>query len=231
MRYPQGIFTMQDEGESYDHYWTERGRALTETLSDWQKERADLILKEIGRNGGVESLGDIGAGNGAVLRYVALKLKLKKTIAYEISPSSLVSLRSLGFTAVECDVRAIQDRKKIEKVSYNLLLEVLEHLHDPEGVLKVAYDQSERGVFFSIPNTGFLTHRFRLLLGKVPLQWKRNPSEHVRFWTIVDVRWWLRTLGYGRYSIHPYKGVPLLNKLWPNLFAEGVVVYISKDHV
>lgn len=230
VRYPAGVFSMGDEGEAYDTYWEDRGRGVSESLSDWQRERAEFIIKTLKEHASVESLGDIGAGNGAVLGFLIKELRPKHAVAYEISPASLESLRESGIEAVSCDVRLEEDRKRIAPASVFLLLEVLEHMHDPEGLLAIAYEKADQGVFFSIPNTGFLTHRFRLLFGKVPLQWKRNPSEHVRFWTLVDLRWWLRILGYTHVHIHPYKGVPFLNKIWPNLFAEGLIVYLPKVH-
>ena len=55
-------------------------------------------------------------------------------------------------------------------------------------------------------------------------------SEHLRFWTIRDLKWWLGFLNiYNQSKIIPYKRVPFLNKIWPNLFAEGSFVIINKD--
>lgn len=231
VRYPQTIFLLEREDEAYDAYWATRGRAQGERLSDWQKERSDIILRVIKEEGHAMSLGDIGGGNGAVLMYLANVLQVSHATLYEISSTALTAAAEAGLKAVQCDVRSSEQYHRIAPASFILMLEVLEHMHNPEALLKAVYATSEKGVFFSVPNTGFLTHRLRLLFGKAPLQWQRHPSEHVRFWTVVDLRWWLGTLGYASFKIFPYKGVPVLNRLWPNLFAEGVVVYIPKSHV
>jgi hypothetical protein len=108
-----------------------------------------------------------------------------------------------------------------------LLLEVLEHMQNPEAFLENVKLICRKNIL-SIPNTGFLLWRLRLLFGRFPIQWKVHPGEHLRYWTYRDLVWWLNELGYsGRCNIHGYEGMPLLNKFWPSLFAQGPVVQID----
>ena len=84
-------------------------------------------------------------------------------------------------------------------------------------------------LIFSVPNTGYVAHRKRLLFGSFPLQWRNNPGEHLRFWTLGDMKWWLKQLNlYEKSIIKTYEGFPLLNKLWPGMFAMGIIVIIKK---
>jgi len=97
-----------------------------------------------------------------------------------------------------------------------------------EKILEYIYRKAKIGVFFSIPNSGYFIYRLRLLFGKFPKQWSVFPNEHLRFWTLGDLKWWLCALGYKKYKIFCYKGIPILNILLPSLFAAGLVVYIEK---
>jgi 2-polyprenyl-3-methyl-5-hydroxy-6-metoxy-1,4-benzoquinol methylase len=109
---------------------------------------------------------------------------------------------------------------------YALLCEIIEHVPDAEALLAAARRAARRGVFVSVPNTGFFTYRLRLLFGKFPAQWAVRPNEHLRFWTLTDMRWWLRAQGIHDATVHAYEGVPLLKHLVPNLFAAGIIMYI-----
>ena len=41
-------------------------------------------------------------------------------------------------------------------------------------------------------------HRLRYMLGRFPLQWIVNPNEHIRFWTLKDLIWWLDYLNINK---------------------------------
>ncbi|MEK7063133.1 MAG: class I SAM-dependent methyltransferase [Patescibacteria group bacterium] len=211
----------------YTEYWSTRRTARTDEVSPWEKARGDLIITELKRAGGAKTLGDIGSGDGALLAYIARAVGATAT-AYDFSPAALEEAGKRGVAVVSLDVRHADERQRIARADYVLMLEVLEHVADSEELLLVAYHASEKGVFFSVPNTGFFVHRLRLLLGRVPLQWAVHPGEHLRFWTLTDMRWWLKAQGYQNTQIMPYKGVPVLNKLLPGPFAAGILVAIRK---
>jgi len=63
----------------------------------------------------------------------------------------------------------------------------------------------------------------KLLLGRFPLQWLAHLVEHLRFWFL----WWANWLGYRVQAAIPYQGTPFLKRLWPNLFASGVVYVLE----
>jgi len=111
-----------------------------------------------------------------------------------------------------------------------MILEVLEHMPNPEKFLKLIIKKAKRGVFFSFPNTGYISYRLRLLFGAFPMQWRIHPGEHLRFWTYRDLKWWLKELElYDKSEIYVYEGIPVLNRLWKGLFGAGFVVEIKND--
>lgn len=220
--------TLRLESIDYDEYWrSKRGRSMG-ALSDWQLERADFIVATLKGESGM-SLSDIGCGEGAILHYVGSKLGASHLLGADLSDAALSRTREFGIEALKLDISKREEYSKIAKADYQILFEILEHIPNSEELLTAAYDKADKGVFFSFPNTGFFAHRFRLFFGKFPLQWRLFPGEHVRFWTKADLLWWLNSLGFTDYSVHYYKGVPIVNKLLPSFFAAGMIVFLDKN--
>jgi 2-polyprenyl-3-methyl-5-hydroxy-6-metoxy-1,4-benzoquinol methylase len=226
--YPrERILPEEREGE----YWQARRGGALATLRPWQLDRAQIIERYLARDGAPMIISDVGCGGGAMLRYMLGRLPITEGRAYDNDAGSLEDARGNRIRAIELDLRDTAAYGSIEPADYYFLLEILEHLPRPELLLSALRGKARRGIFFSVPNTGYMTHRFRLFLGKMPAQWVVHPGEHLRFWTIRDMRWWLAAQAFKRYEIVPYRGVPVLNKLWPNLFAAGIVVYLPLDQM
>ena len=216
-----------DDIEDYDSYWEKKRGEDIGYLSDWQKRRADIILNSIKADDKI-SFGDIGCGDGSILKYLGGKLKVSESIGYDSSEFALQKAKSEGINGISIDLNKTDEFKKIKESDFILMLEVLEHIPESEKLLQAAFNKSRRGVFFSFPNTGFFTYRLRLLFGKFPKQWQVFPKEHLRFWTARDLIWWLKALDYNNYKINYYKGMPVLNKIFPSLFAAAFLVEIKK---
>ena len=213
---------------SYDDYWdTKRPRENKVALSPAESDRAKIISHSI-VDDDVVTIGDIGSGPGVVLKAILDMHPRARGIAFDSSARALEEARALGLNGELLDLTMRGAIDTIQTCDYYLLLEVLEHIPNSEEILIALTKKAIRGVFFSVPNTGFITYRLRLLFGKVPAQWIHMPNEHLRFWTVRDMRWWLKALGFRKTTITPYRGIPILNTLWPTLFAEGMVVCISK---
>lgn len=220
------IFTYPKLGAydvSYDAYWQARGLDSKTRLNSFQKKRADFTLKEVK---GDSVILDIGCGNGALLSYINGIKPMKKLIGVDVSEKALAFARENKIEAVSADISKIEELKKLPPADYILMFEVIEHFPNSEDLIKWARGHAKSGVFFSVPNTGFFAHRARLLLGRFPLQWRVNPSEHLRFWTVRDMKRWLSSLGFENYILKLYEGVPFLNKIWPSLFGQGIWVFI-----
>ena len=213
------------EEVDYDKYWKDKRGKNIGAISDWQELRADFIaLKVVEPSHFV----DIGCGDGSILNFLKEKGLVSKGVGVDMSEFALDKVRDFGFETLNKDIR---DRKFVDEMpeaDFILMLEILEHIEHSEAMLKGAYNMAKKGVFFSFPNTGFFVHRFRLFFGRFPLQWRLSPGEHLRFWTKRDLVWWLKELGFDNYEIFYYKGMPVLNKIWPSMFAAGFVIFLVK---
>ncbi|MBU1895920.1 class I SAM-dependent methyltransferase [Patescibacteria group bacterium] len=211
---------------NYDKYWKKRGRSNVEPiLSDWQKKRVDIILGELEEN---SEILDVGCGEGAVLKYFKDKIG-SKGIGVDISEKILEKAKINGVQTIKMDVTDTNKIKSLPEVDYVIGFEILEHMPNPESVVSELAKKTRKAMFFSVPNTGYYAHRLRLLFGKFPLQWASHPGEHLRFWTVSDIRWWLKELGFNLVFLKLYEGLPLLNKIFPSLFSQGIIIKISKD--
>jgi len=212
-----------------DDFWGQVSRTVKGVAVS--QENIDMIVQAI-RNGLAFSpddvLLDIGCGNGGVLTYMQDRIDVKTATGVDISKKALDVAKQFHIQTVQGDFLSDDFLKGLPSTDYFFLLEVLEHSSYPERMLTTLYTKVRKGVFFSVPNSGYIKHRLRLLFGKTPLQWRVHPSEHVRFWTLADLHWWMKALGYRRYTLFSYQGVPLLSKVWPALFAGGLLVYVQK---
>ncbi len=215
VRYP----TFKPADASYDEYWSERD--MDSALNAFQRDRVNYIAGLIGE---ADSVTDIGCGDGRILAELLRRKPRIVAFGIDSSNTALERARRRGISVLQTDIRKLQNLD-LPLSDWVLLLEVIEHMVESEELIAFAQAHVRRGVIFSVPNTGFLTHRLRLLLGRFPLQWRAHPAEHVRFWTLRDMRYWLSSLHYA-YSIEPYQGIPFLNRMWPSLFAAGLMVVI-----
>lgn len=218
---------------NYDAYWQDKRGDQLGALSLWQKQRADLIIKKIKSeqsSGRLESISilDLGCGDGAILQYLRQHLPIRRLVGCDQSPLALKQAAHFGIETIRLDLRDLNQVASLPEVDYVCCLEILEHLPEPERLLKLLLPRVKKGLFFSIPNTGFIVYRLRLLFGRAPMQWRLHPGEHLRFWTLKDLRWWLSALGFKKVKIITYQGVWALNIAWPSLFAAGTIVYIPR---
>jgi len=216
-----------DHSLNYDIYWKNKRGDKVGVLSDWQKARADIIINTLDRKTPI-SLGDIGCGEGSIIKYLQMNLNVTKSVGYDRSDFVLKKARANGMDIIKLDINNEKELELVQRADYILMLEVAEHVPHTEKLLDFAYQKADKGVFISFPNSGYFTYRLRLLFGKFPKQWMVFPNEHLRFWTGADLKWWLKALGYKEYKVYYYKGIPFLNKLWPALFAAAWVVYLEK---
>ena len=225
--YPKSYYEESDE----DNYWETRNKSYDQIKPNiFQVERATILKKFLNYSSN-SILFDIGSGDGAQLISVKNNLPLIRIIASDNNEFAIKIIKELEFEnyKLSSEDEIFQILEKI-KPNYITIFEVLEHMKSPEKFLLKAISLSQNQVFFSVPNTGFILHRLRFLFGRFPLQWIASPNEHLRFWTLKDMKWWLTYLGINNFSkIISYKGIPLLNKIFPNLFSQGLFVIINKN--
>jgi hypothetical protein len=203
----------------YDRYWEQRLSNGQEGLNGFQRDRAEWVANRIRRGASVL---DIGCGDGGILMYLRGKAAILPMGA-DVSPVILGHLEGKGITPFPLNLN-VEGLSGLPECDHILLFEILEHLQNPEALLKEALAKARRSVFFSVPNTGYFPYRLRFLLGSFPVQWRVHPGEHVRFWTLADMRWWLGEMGVSeRCELAAYRGLPLLNRLQPGLFGMGLI--------
>ena len=211
---------------NYKKYWEKRRPKRNTKVNSFQKERLDWIKERIIAGSTVL---DYGCGDGTGLVYLRNETKMN-AIGADICSYAFDYLKDKNITTIKLNSKKNENLEKIIKnIDYILLLEVLEHLRNPETLLIKIFNSVKKGVFFSIPNTGYFTYRIRLLFGSFPVQWRLHPCEHLRFWTLRDLKWWLNVLGiFDNSEIKVYEGIPVLNKIFPSLFGMGFIVFVKK---
>lgn len=209
----------------YDKYWKKRRKGSSSALSSWQRQRADYILSMINKG---DRVMDIGSGDGALLRYLVDKGGVHG-VAVDMSQQMLDRAKAIGLETHLVDLRDENSLRLLPEVDYVLGLEILEHMPEPEVLVMNMKQKARKGLIFSFPNTGYYIHRIRLLFGRFPLQWVMYPGEHLRFWTVNDVVWWVGSLGFRLDRLVLYEGIPLLNQIFPRLFSQGIIIYISEN--
>ena len=219
-------FVLNEFGDiDYDEYWKSRRSNLSESsLSSWQKKRADAIapLLSVG-----DIVLDVGCGDGNMLQYLK-NLRDIEPIGVDVSSESIASVEAKGIKILRIDMTDTNLLRELPHVDYLTGFEIIEHMPNPEKLIYALKNKVRKGFIFSFPNTGYYTHRFRLFFGKFPLQWKVHPGEHVRFWTVDDTKQWVSHLGFKLDNLILYEGVPFLNKIFPKLFAQGIIIVIHE---
>ncbi|MDI1259393.1 methionine biosynthesis protein MetW [Aquabacterium sp.] len=209
----------------YNAYWEVKRDGNFGTLNHYQINRIEWIADRIEPG---DTVLDMGCGDGAAIMALAKLIKIS-ALAADIAEKPLEFLNSQGIRAIKCDLLNLTDVVQLPVCDHVLLLEVIEHFRDAEALIQAALTRAGKALFFSVPNTGYFPYRLRLLSGRFPAQWRTHPGEHLRFWTVADMKWWLQELGLDQYcEIHCYQGLPILNKIMPGFFAAAMVVRIDK---
>lgn len=221
-KYPTHSLSLEED--SYDEYWQARGKN-TPSLSVWQKKRADIANRCM--SGENLYIVDVGSGSGEVLDYFREKRKGLTGLGIDASDHALLHVKNFGFEVSKQEFSEVENLLVPEN-DYVLLFEIIEHIKDSEKLVIKALQSARKGIFISIPNTGFFPYRLRLLFGSMPVQWVKLPNEHLRFWTLKDVKWWIKALGLeSRSQVYTYEGFPILRHVLPGVFAAGIVIYIK----
>lgn len=146
---------------------------------------------------------DLGAGSGIVhhaLRDIGVGYH-----GLELHPVAVEHMRSQGISATQCDlsdfeaVRSALDA--IPSVGALLLLDVLEHLMQPQELLSAlsawAIDHGRPMLVVSVPNVSHYDIALRLLCGRwVPTTMGLLDSTHIRFFTEETLTTMLQRTGW-----------------------------------
>jgi methionine biosynthesis protein MetW len=197
-------------------YWAQRLADNNEDIS--YPEIVEICAAVIPENARIL---DIGCGTGVFLQQLCARKPLK-AVGADVSWQAVEKARGRGVHAEVIEANA--DMSHLGEFDYVTLFEVLEHVQQAESVLaNVRRSFPKARVLASVPNTGYLADRLRLLFGRFPRQWIVHPAEHIRFWTLRDFTFMARHLGYRVSRIVPLRGSPVLARWFPGLFGEALV--------
>jgi glycosyltransferase involved in cell wall biosynthesis len=126
-----------------------------------------------------------------------------------------------GVTAFQSDLNANPLPLDLDRTDVILMLDVIEHLHDPEAFLAALrrnFDHRPRTMIFTTPNVAFIVQRLMLLIGQFNYG-KAGILDrtHTRLFTF---RSFLRLLRDSGFRIKRVRGVPAP---FPKVFGTGVL--------
>ena len=150
---------------NYDEYWDEKRAGNFGVISAFQKHRLKLVAKSL--NPG-KTLKDIGCGEGSFLFNLIKLRSFSKVFGIDVSRKALDFIANSDVEIIEAQIMDNSVRKSFPITDYSTLLELLEHTDKPEQILLDTISTTREKVIFSVPNTGYIAHRLRLLRGSFP---------------------------------------------------------------
>jgi glycosyltransferase involved in cell wall biosynthesis len=158
---------------------------------------------------------DLGAGPGGLASELAAK-GCPTTAAHVVPPAR----ETPGLVTRVADLNEDVDLP-IQDYDYYLMLDVIEHLRDPEAFLdglRARLDDSPRTLILTTPNIGFIVPRLMLLFGQFNYGHTGIPDRTpTRLFTFGTVR---RLMRDGGFQIQIIKGIPAP---MPTAFGDGAL--------
>jgi len=211
-------FVMQD----YEDYWEKR------LNKEGNKVFSYPFILEILEERLVNNtrLLDIGCGNGEMIRLLEKNNDID-CIGIDISQTAVNAAIKKGINARVFDLFN-DNLNELGDFDYITMFEVLEHIpNSEEAIMKIRDTFKSKTAFLSVPNTGSLYDRIRLLRGRFPKQWVVHPSEHLRFWTLNDFKFALSYLDIELIKVHPIPHNASLIKLNASLFSQSFLFEVK----
>ena len=223
--YMFGGFPFVGEDFDYEGYWDRLSQDGSRPVSQYKLELIGSLIDE------GSSVLDIGCGDGALLHYLR-ETRGIEAHGIETSEKAIWLAMEKGIRVDRADITQ-REFELAESYDFIVASEVIEHLPRPEELMSKLSGHFRKRLIITIPNTGFLGERLRLFFGRFPKQWVLHPSEHLRFWTVVDFVFWCEQLGF---RVERYYGMldeyyDIKVKLWkyyPRLFSRYILYTIKE---
>lgn len=204
---------------NYDSYWDMRQKQDPKYRFVWIARHLPAKAKVL----------DIGCGDGAFLEYAKMEKPELDLVGIDASETAIRMLRAKGLMGEVVNDLNDPDLANFRDVDIIVTMELIEHLSEPELLMK-EFLKTEAEVFYiTIPNMGFIVNRLRLALGgKMPVTAiVYHIKEHLRFWTVRDFRHWADHCGFTVVEYAGQNGFFGLWRVWPSLFARQMM-YVLK---
>ena len=191
-----------NEFDDYDDYW--RKRVHSNKVSPFLPRYK--IIADIIPDGA--SVLDIGCGNGDFIRYLHSVKPQCQIVGADISTTSVEQIKGQGFKGQVILPSTPLSEQFDRQFDYVVMMEVIEHVQDAEGLTRHAAKLARKRLFLTLPNVGFIVHRLRLaLFGRFPVtNICCHIKEHIRFWTVTDFAEWANHLGLTLHKVIPQIG-------------------------
>jgi methionine biosynthesis protein MetW len=165
----------------YDEYW-ERRHASGKNPGLLHRYRAVAALLPAGA-----SVLDVGCGDGSFGLYLRESRPDCRYSGVDISAAAIAILRDRGLEGSVIDPAKRLREQVAAAFDVVAAMEVIEHVHDAEDLMRDISDLAIRDVVITIPNSGFILHRIRLaVFGRFPVTTiVFHMKEHIRFWTAI----------------------------------------------
>ena len=178
---------------------------------------------------------DIGCGDGLLLS--ALAQKGVSAFGIDISEEGVKKCREKGLDVSVVDITTENLPFQDGTFDTVVMLDVLEHVYEPEVLLEEAVRVSKKYIIISVPNFNSLPARLQILFGKVPEN--NRPNKGHVYWFNYDNL----TKMIGQYDLHimdirvntVFENRFLLGdltrffaRIFPSLFALSFVVKAAK---
>lgn len=177
---------------------------------------------------------DLGCGDGLLLSLLKEKGIIGKGL--DISDEAVAKTKNKGF---EASVFDFSDKLSFADKTFDVVvsLDVLEHLYNPENLLREANRVSKRFVIIGVPNFNSLPARLQVFLGAVPENNRPNKGhiywfnysileKMVRESNLVIKELRVNTIMEDSFLAgYLFKS---LAKIWPSLFALSFVIRLEK---
>ncbi|HOY55893.1 MAG TPA: methionine biosynthesis protein MetW [bacterium] len=206
-----------------DKRWTTKGQ----TLEFRHTQTAEMV-----KSGTVL---DLGCGDGLFMEL--LKEKNIAAFGLDISDVAVNICQEKKLATQVFDFTSNELPYQERSFDYVVMLDVLEHLYQPEKLLAEAARVAKEYIVFSVPNFNSLPARWQVLKGQVPLNNKPNKG-HVYWFNYEVISSMLRASGlvivdFKKHTFWENKillgGVmKFLLKMWPSLLALSFVIKAKK---
>lgn len=208
------------EFSDYDDYWEKRGKQEPKYRFVW-------VASELPDHGTVL---DVGCGDGAFLEYVREKKPELRLLGIDGSTSAIKKLQAKGLEGTLVGDLNVPSLASFRDVDVIVSMELIEHLPEPELLMKEFLTTSASVVYITIPNLGFIINRLRLALGgKMPVTAiVYHIKEHLRFWTVRDFHQWADHCGFMVEGYTGQNGFFGLWRIWPSLFARQMIYVLKR---